>query len=83
MSLKAWTHPLVIAEYDLKVEDAPGICHYPYGAVHKTALKPNPHWCVKHQGHSGPHMDEDALERERDRKAQNKRDSRRSSDNGS
>jgi hypothetical protein len=52
-------HPIVRAEYDIRVGNEPKMCHYPYGATHFTAQKPNPHFCARPVGHPGVHMDEE------------------------
>jgi hypothetical protein len=64
-------HPEVLAEYDRRIQEDPDTCHYPYGAVSHTALKPRPQWCVKPVGHSGGHADAKREERERERHAKN------------
>ena len=49
-------HPEVIAELEKRRNDDPKTCHKPFGAVHFTALKPRPQWCVRPLGHAGIHM---------------------------
>jgi hypothetical protein len=55
--MQGYLHPKVAAEQVFKRESDPDTCHYAYGAVHPTAGKPSPHWCVRPCGHAGFHMD--------------------------
>ena len=70
-------HPKVQQELEKRRRDDPSTCNHPCGAVHRTALKPNPHFCPRPFGHAGLHMNErrfeeyKALAAERQRRKRN------------